>query len=183
MVTDLPLSGLKLIERQYLSDSRGFFSRIFCAEELAIVGWIKSIAQINHTYTAKRGTVRGLHFQHQPHAEMKLVSCVCGEVWDIAIDVRANSPTFLQWHAEILSADNQKALLIPEGFAHGFQTLTDNVELLYCHSAPYIAAAEAGLNPKDENLAITWLMNITEISERDNSHPFLIETKFTGVSL
>ncbi|MDD5755066.1 MAG: dTDP-4-dehydrorhamnose 3,5-epimerase family protein, partial [Methylococcales bacterium] len=74
-------------------------------------------------------------------------------------------------------------LLIPEGFAHGFQTLTDNVELLYCHSAPYIAAAEAGLNPKDENLAITWLMNITEISERDNSHPFLIETKFTGVSL
>ena len=120
-IADLPLAGLKRIERQRLGDARGFLSRLFCAEELAAAGWSKPIAQINQTFTAKRGTVRGLHFQYPPHAEMKLVSCLRGEVWDVAVDVRAGSKTFLRWHAERLSADNGCALLIPEGFAHGFQ--------------------------------------------------------------
>ena len=146
ILTDLPLHGLKLVERQRLGDARGFLSRLFCAEELAIAGWIKPVAQVNHTFTARRGTVRGMHFQRPPHAEMKLVSCIRGEVWDVAVDVRAGSPTFMRWHAERLSADNGRALLIPEGFAHGFQTLTDGVELLYCHSAAYAAEAEAGLS-------------------------------------
>lgn len=181
-VTDLPLTGLKLVERQRLGDSRGFLSRLFCAEELAAVDWRKPIAQINHTYTAKRGTVRGMHFQRQPHAEMKLVSCICGEVWDVAVDVRADSPTFLHWHAERLSADNGRALLIPEGFAHGFQALTDDVELLYCHSAAYNSSAEADLNPQDARLAINWPLPITELSARDAGHP-LIENGFEGVSL
>lgn len=181
-VTDLPLAGLKLVERQCRDDSRGFLSRLFCAENLAAAGWIKPIAQINHTYTAKRGMVRGMHFQRPPHAEMKLVSCIRGEVWDIAVDVRAESPTFLQWHAERLSVDNCRAHLIPEGFAHGFQTLTDNVELLYCHSAAYCPRAEAGLNPQDARLAITWPLAITELSTRDTALP-LIEIEFKGVRL
>ena len=106
-VTDLPLAGLKRIERQRLGDARGFLSRLFCAEELGPAGWTKPIAQINHTYTAKRGTVRGMHFQHPPHADMKLVSCIRGEVWDVAVDIRAGSKTFLRWHAEKLSADER----------------------------------------------------------------------------
>lgn len=179
-VIDLPLPGLKLIERQRVGDSRGFLSRLFCAEELADAGWVKPVAQINHTYTALRGTLRGMHFQRPPHAEMKLVSCLRGEVWDVAVDVRADSPTFLQWHAERLSADNGQAMLIPEGFAHGFQTLTDDVELLYCHSAAYSHDAEAGLNPRDARLAIAWPLPITELSARDAAHP-LIGTGFEGV--
>ena len=136
-ITKLPLVDLKIIECKRLVDSRGFLARLFCAEVLFALGWLKPIAQINHTYTARRGTLRGMHYQQPPCAEMKLVSCLQGEVWDVAIDLRAGSPTFLQWHAEVLSADNNRAMLIPEGFAHGFQTLTDDVQLLYCHSAPH----------------------------------------------
>jgi dTDP-4-dehydrorhamnose 3,5-epimerase len=172
-VTDLPLAGLKLIERQRLGDSRGFLSRLFCAEELAAAGWHKPIAQINHTYTAQWGTVRGMHYQLPPYAEMKLVTCIQGEVWDVAVDLRTASLTFLHWHAEILSADNKRALLIPEGFAHGFQTLTNDVELLYCHSIAHNPNAEAGLNAKDSCLAINWPRAIKEQSTRDNSHPFI----------
>jgi dTDP-4-dehydrorhamnose 3,5-epimerase len=174
-VTDLPLAGPKLVERQRLGDTRGFFSRLFCAEELAAAGWDQPVAQINHTYTARCGAVRGMHFQRKPHAEMKLVSCIRGEVWDVAVDVRGESRTFLQWHAERLSADNGRALLIPAGFAHGFQTLTDNVELLYCHSAAYAPAAEAGLNVKDPVLGIAWPLKITELSQRDSQQPMLNE--------
>lgn len=181
-VTGLPLAGLKLVARQRLGDSRGFLSRLFCADELAAAGWVKPIAQINHTYTAKRGTVRGMHFQRPPHAEMKLVSCIRGEVWDVAVDVRAGSPTFLQWHAERLSAENGRALLIPEGFAHGFQTLSDDAELLYCHSAAYAAEAEAGLNSQDRCLAIAWPLPVAELSARDVGHP-LIGAEFEGVSI
>jgi dTDP-4-dehydrorhamnose 3,5-epimerase len=181
-VTDLPLAGLKLVERKRLGDSRGYLTRLFCAEELATVNWLKPIAQINHTYTAKRGTVRGMHFQHPPHAEMKMMSCVRGEVYDVAVDVRTDSSTFLQWHAEHLSADNGRALLIPEGFAHGFQTLTDDVELLYCHSASYCTDAEAGLNPQDARLDIAWPVAVTELSPKDASRP-LIAIDYEGVRL
>jgi dTDP-4-dehydrorhamnose 3,5-epimerase len=178
-ITDLRLSGLKLVARRYIGDSRGFLSRMFCAEELAEVGWETPMAQINHTYTAKQGTVRGMHFQQAPHAEMKLVSCIRGEVWDVAVDIRADSPTFLQWHAERLSAEN---MLIPEGFAHGFQALSDDVELLYCHSRAYVSDAEGGLNPRDERLEITWPLTIAELSVRDAGHP-LITGEFKGVQI
>lgn len=179
-ITDLPLPGLKLVERQRLGDARGFLSRLFCAAELLSAGWNKAIAQINHTYTARAGTVRGLHFQRSPHAEMKLVSCLRGEVWDVAVDLRAGSETFLSWHAERLSAENGRALLIPEGFAHGFQALSDDVELLYCHSMAYAPAAEAGLNPQDPRLAIAWPLPIAELSARDSQHP-LLTAQFAGV--
>jgi dTDP-4-dehydrorhamnose 3,5-epimerase len=181
-VSDLPLAGLKLIERQRLCDSRGFLSRLFCAEELATAGWREPIAQINHTFTAQLGAVRGMHYQTPPHAEMKLVSCIQGEVWDVAVDLRADSPTFLCWHAELLSAINDRALLIPEGFAHGFQTLTHNVTLLYCHTAANSPAAERALNAQDPRLSITWPLAITEISPRDARHP-LLDMNFEGIRL
>lgn len=181
-VTDLPLAGLKRIQRQRIGDSRGFLSRLFCADELGAAGWGKPIAQINHTYTARQGTVRGMHFQLPPHSEMKLVSCVRGEVWDVAVDLRVGSPTYLHWHAERLSSDNLTALLIPEGFAHGFQSLSDDVELLYCHSAPYMQSAEAGLNPFDPALGVAWPLPMTELSARDKTHPHVGES-FKGIQL
>ncbi|HNQ04575.1 MAG TPA: dTDP-4-dehydrorhamnose 3,5-epimerase family protein [Thiobacillaceae bacterium] len=181
-ITDLPLAGLKRVERQRLGDQRGFLARLFCAEELASAGWTRPIAQINHSYTAKQGTVRGMHFQRPPHAEMKLVSCLRGAVWDVAVDLRAGSPTFLCWHAEHLSAENHRALLIPEGHAHGFQALTDDVELLYCHSQAYAAHAEGGLHPTDPRLGIAWPLNIAELSARDAGHA-LITHDFEGVRI
>ena len=182
VATDTDLLGVKLIRRQLLGDARGFFSRFFCAEKLAQVGWTKSIAQINHTFTAERGTIRGMHFQYPPDAEMKLVSCTRGEVWDVAVDLRRDSPTFLQWHAEHLSADNHCALLIPEGFAHGYQTLTDNVELLYCHSSSYAPHSEAGLHALDKRLAIAWPLTPNGLSVRDSGYAMIDDT-FQGVIL
>ena len=170
-MSDTPIADLKCIERQVLGDVRGSLSRLFCAQDLAQAGWHGAIAQINLTATAQKGTVRGLHFQKPPHAEMKLVSCLRGEVWDLAVDLRADSPTFLNWHAEILSAQNNRALLIPEGFAHGFQALTDDVEMLYCHSMPYAADAEAGLHALDSRLGIQWPLPVALLSERDARHP------------
>lgn len=179
-ITDLALPGLKLIERHRFGDSRGFLSRLFCADELAAAGWQKPVAQINHTRTARRGSIRGMHYQNQPHAEMKLVSCIRGEVWDVAVDLRANSPTFLKWHAQTLSADNGHAMLIPSGFAHGFQTITDDVEMLYLHSVAYNPNAEAALRFDDPRLRITWPLAVTEISARDQAHA-LLSPAFNGI--
>ena len=178
--TPLPLTGLHLVQRQRLSDSRGELSRIFCAWELAPIGWTQPIAQITHTRTVKRGTVRGLHYQNVPHAESKLVSCTKGEVWDVAVDLRPDSVTFLQWHAQHLVADHGDAMLIPQGFAHGFQALTDDVELLYCHSAAHAPLAEAGIHPLEPLVAIGWPLPVTDLSSRDASHAWLT-ADFEGV--
>jgi dTDP-4-dehydrorhamnose 3,5-epimerase len=172
-ISDLSFGGVKVVERKRIGDRRGFLARLFCAAELAEAGWTDPVAQVNQTFTAQRGTVRGMHFQRPPHAETKLVTCLRGEAWDVALDVRRRSPTYLQWRAEVLSADNGRALLIPEGFAHGFQALTDDVELLYCHSKAYNADAEAGANPRDACLAIAWPLPISEISPRDAQHPWV----------
>ncbi len=174
-IIDLPLAGLKLVERQHLSDERGFISRIYCEEEFLVAGIVKPIAQINHTLTRRRGAVRGLHFQHPPHAEDKLVSCLKGSIWDVAIDLRYNSSTFLHWHAEILSAGNGKSLLIPEGYAHGYQTLTDNCELIYLHTSPYHPEVEGALNVVDPMFKIAWPLPMVDLSERDRSHPFMAQ--------
>lgn len=181
-ILDTHIDDLKIVERQQLGDSRGFLARLFCVEELAAAGWHKPIIQINQTLTQKQGTIRGMHFQRPPYAEMKLVTCLRGAIWDVAVDLRAGSPTFLQWHAEELSAANHLALLIPEGFAHGFQTLCDDCELLYLHSKAHTPKAEAGLNPKDPMLTITWPLTITELSTRDAQHPML-DHQFKGVTL
>lgn len=175
-----PLAGLQCVQRQQLGDARGFLSRLFCADALAAAGWQRPVAQINHTFTAARGTVRGLHYQRPPQAEMKLVSCLAGEVWDVAVDLRAGSPTFLQWHAERLSAENGRALLIPEGFAHGFQALSDNVSMLYLHSTAYAPEAEAALQVLDPRLAIAWPLPVQGLSPRDAGHA-LLTPDFQGV--
>ena len=179
-----PLAGLQLVRRQKLGDARGFLTRLFCADELGGAGWTGPIAQINHTFTGRQGTVRGMHLQRPPHGEIKLVSCLRGEVWDVAVDLRTDSPTFLRWHAQRLSADNGCALLIPQGFAHGFQSLSDDVELLYCHSAAHAPQSEAGLHPQDERMGIAWPLPITELSARDAGHARIADRSsetFTGV--
>lgn len=170
-----PIAGLVAVDRLPLGDARGFLERLFCADDLAAVGWTGPIAQINHTFTAEPGTVRGLHYQRAPHAEIKLVSCLQGSVWDVAVDLRPGSPTYLQWHAEELSAHNHRALLIPPGCAHGFQTLTADVQMLYCHSQAYAPHSEGGLHPQDPRLGIAWPLPVHGLSPRDVSHPYLVE--------
>ena len=179
-ITPTALPGLMMVERQRLTDHRGYFSRFFCAEELSAVGFSAPIAQINQTLTRQRGAVRGLHFQHPPFAEDKFVSCLRGEIFDIAVDLRRGSETFLHWHAEVLSADNGRSLMIPQGFAHGFQTLSDDCELIYLHSRPHATGAEAALNARDPALGIEWPLAFTDISERDTQHPHITHA-FTGV--
>lgn len=167
----LSLAGLQLVERHPIGDDRGFLARLFCADEMKLAGWTCPIAQINHTYTSKRGTVRGMHFQHHPRAELKLINCLRGEIFDVAVDLRKGSPTFLHWHGEVLTAANNKGLLIPTGFAHGFQTLSDEVELIYLHSVAYSPAAEAGLNARDPAVGIRWPLEVSEMSLRDKALP------------
>lgn len=181
-IADTPIEGLKIVERVRLSDERGFLSRMFCAEELRAAGWSAPIAQVNHTLTRRPGAVRGLHFQFSPHAEMKLVNCVRGEVFDVAVDLRRGSPTFLKWFGVALSAVNGRALLIPPGLAHGFQVLSPDSELIYFHSAPYHAASEGAVHAEDPRVAIRWPQPIAEFSARDRSHP-LLAPSFDGIDI
>ena len=175
-----PLAGLVLVQRKRLEANRGFLARFYCAKEFASAGVHRAISQINHTLTRRKGAVRGLHFQLPPYAESKIVNCLHGELFDVAVDLRKNSPTFLKWHGEVLSAQNQRSLLIPEGFAHGFQALTDDCEIIYLHTVAYQQTAEAALNPTDPRLAIAWPLGITEMSDRDRSHPMLA-ADFEGI--
>ena len=171
MVT--PLAGVHIVQRQAQEDARGAFARVFCAQELAEAGWNQALAQVNHSRTTHAGSVRGLHWQRAPHAEMKLVSCLAGAVWDVAVDLRPASPTYGRWHAQTLSAENQLAMLIPEGCAHGFQSLSDGAELLYCHSMPFAQDAEAGVHALDAQLAIRWPLPVSALSARDGALPRL----------
>lgn len=177
-----PLNGLQVVQRKAIEDHRGFLSRFYCAEEFREAGISKPVAQINHTLTRQKGAVRGLHFQHPPHAEIKLVSCLHGEIYDVAVDLRRNSPTFLQWHGEILSATNRRSLLIPEGFAHGFQALTEDCELIYLHTAAYHPDCEGALNVMDTEIKIAWPLHVNDLSERDRNHPF-ITSDYQGIVL
>lgn len=176
------IAGLNVLQRMPLGDKRGYLERLFCNQELNEIISGKEIVQINHTLTASRGTVRGMHFQHPPHAEMKLITCLKGEVFDVAVDLRKDSPTFLKWHAEILNAENHKSLAIPEGFAHGFQTLADDCELIYLHTAAYESSAEGGVHPQDTRLSIKWPLPVHQLSPRDSAHSSLDES-FIGVNL
>jgi dTDP-4-dehydrorhamnose 3,5-epimerase len=180
-IEDTSIAGLRRVRRLPLGDARGFLVRLFCADELKGAGWTAPVAQVNHTHTVQRGSVRGLHFQRPPHAETKLVHCLRGEVWDVAVDLRRGSPTFLRWHAERLGGDNGVAMLIPEGFAHGLQTLSDEVDLLYCHSAAYTAEHESGIHPREPRLAIDWPLPFAALSPRDDAHEFL-RADFDGIS-
>jgi len=179
---DTPLEGLRILQRKPLADERGFLCRLYSANELAGLGLDRPIAQINHTLTRLKGAVRGLHFQYPPHAETKLVSCLKGSVFDVAVDLRHGSPSLLGWHGAVLSADNHRSLLIPEGFAHGFQALEDDCELIYLHTAAYRAGAEGGLDARDPALAIDWPLPVSDLSERDSRHP-PVEPGWGGIEL
>jgi len=176
------LSGLVMLERKPSGDTRGYLERLYCQTELKPFLNSETIRQINHTRTNKRGTVRGMHFQYPPYTETKLVSCIYGEVLDVAVDLRKGSPTFLQYHSEILNPGNHKTLLIPQGFAHGFQTLVEGCEMLYFHTADYHAESEGGLNALDSTLAIHWPLPISERSTRDETHSML-DSEFNGIDL
>lgn len=167
LIEDTRINGVKIIKMQPICDERGYFVREFCQKELVEIKAEIIIEQINHSMTQKKGSVRGLHFQYPPHAELKIVRCIKGSIFDVAVDLRKNSPTYLQLHEEILSADNMKALIVPEGCAHGFQTLEDNVELLYFHTESYCKEAEGTVRYDDPTLGIKWPLAVENISEKD----------------
>ncbi|GLQ47113.1 dTDP-4-dehydrorhamnose 3,5-epimerase [Dyella lipolytica] len=179
-IDETPLSGLMLIRRKQRRDERGYLERIYDAHDFREQIGQRTIVQINRTLTQERGTVRGMHFQLSPYAELKLVSCLRGSVFDVAVDVRQGSPTFLHWYAATLSAENGLALLIPEGFAHGFQTLVENCEMLYVHTETYEPSHERGLHPEDPRIGINWPQPVTGLSPRDLAHPKLTDA-FDGV--
>ncbi|OMC34676.1 dTDP-4-dehydrorhamnose 3,5-epimerase [Mycobacterium sp. GA-1841] len=176
------LPGLTVVQSAPHRDFRGSFTRLFCVEELQPLLGSRQIVQVNHSVTTNVGTVRGLHFQSPPHAEMKMVRCVRGRVWDVAVDLRSGSPTFLEWHAEELSHDDARMMVVPEGFAHGFQALEPESEVLYLTTAAYCPGSEGGLRHDDTRLAIAWPLPIHAVSPRDLAHP-LINPDFGGVVL
>ena len=179
---ETPIGGLKVIERHSIADSRGLFERMFCHESLGQLLQGKTVRQINRSFTKRKGTVRGLHFQYPPNAETKIVTCLRGKVCDVAVDLRKGSPTFLDYNVVLLTEDNQRSYLIPEGFAHGFQTLTSDCEMLYLHTTDFAEKFEGALNAKDPRLAIDWPEPMTDCSERDLNHPML-KDDFKGVDM
>lgn len=176
------LKGVYVAKTNFLSDSRGAFARFFCKKELAdLLEW-REIVQVNSSVTKSPGAIRGMHFQHPPYSEMKLVRCVNGRVWDVVVDLRSESPTFLEWHAEELSSENTKMIVIPEGCAHGYQTLVAGSELLYLHTEFYTPNSEDGLAYDDPLLNISWPLPITDVSVRDRGHSQLTNN-FSGIKI
>ncbi len=181
-ITQTKIAGISVIETSCHVDNRGAFSRLYCHRELQHILGSRQIVQINQSRTDSVGAVRGLHYQHPPHAEMKLVRCLKGKVWDVAVDLRADSPTFLQWHAEELSPQNARMLVIPEGCAHGFQVLESDSELLYLHTDFYTPEAEDGLAYNDPQLAISWPLPVVDLSVRDKNLS-VISPNYSGIKV
>src|SRR5439155_23647855 len=150
------IDGVVIAATRVHRDDRGCFARLFCSDELAAALGERKIVQINLSRTRQYGTIRGLHFQRRPRAETKLVRCLSGRVWDVAVDLRARSPTFLHWHAEELTPDNARMMIIPEGCAHGYQTLAPQCELLYLHTEAHSPENEDGVAWNDPQLGISW---------------------------
>ena len=181
-INHTPLQDAFIIEPEPFKDDRGLLARVFCQRELQHILHNKNIVQINHSLTRQKGALRGMHFQYPPKSEIKMVKCLRGSVFDVMIDLRQDSSTFLKWHGEILSVGNMKMMYIPEGFAHGFQTLEENSELLYLHTEFYSPEHEWGVRYNDPKIGIKWPLEAADISERDKNHPLLVED-FSGVEL
>ena len=179
---ELKLKGAYILQLDSFIDPRGRFTRLFCKSEFSNMGHNKEILQINHSLTKKKGSIRGMHFQYPPYSEIKIIKCVKGSVFDVIVDIRTNSPTFLKWHGEILSSKNNKMIYIPEGFAHGFQTLEDDCELLYFHTAIYDPPSEKRIKYNDPLINVKWPLNITHISEKDKIANFL-DKNFRGIKI
>lgn len=165
------LRGAFIIELERLGDERGFFARTFCQEEFEDHGLNPKIAQCNTSFSHRKGTLRGLHYQIAPHEEAKLVRCIKGAIYDVIIDLRPSSPTFKQWLAVDLNGENGNMLFIPEGFAHGFQTLEDNTEVLYQMSESYNPEWARGVRWNDPAFKIEWRIANPIISARDQQYP------------
>ncbi len=180
--TETILKGCFTIEVKAFGDERGLFARTYCKNEFAQIGFDKEFVQFNHSYNRFKGTLRGMHFQNAPYCEAKLIRCVQGAVLDVAVDIREGSPTFMQHINVELSAENMKSILIPEGVAHGFQTLEDNSSLIYHHSAFYTAGADNGLRYDDPALNINWPLTVTQVSEKDKQYK-LIDNNFKGIKI
>ncbi|GIW87714.1 MAG: dTDP-4-dehydrorhamnose 3,5-epimerase [Isosphaeraceae bacterium] len=166
------VAGAFVVERQPHTDHRGSFARAWCAAEARTHGLADQIAQVNVSRNRLRGTLRGLHYQATPHAEAKLIACTAGALYDVVVDLRPNSPTFLAWDAVELDAESERQLYVPPGCAHGFQTLRDNTQVLYLMSTPHAPRAARGIRYDDPTLHITWPLPVTAISETDLAWPF-----------
>ena len=181
-IKQTPLQDAFVIEPEPFMDDRGLFARVFCQQELQHIVHNKNIVQINHSLTRQKGAIRGVHFQDPPKAEIKMIKCLRGSVFDVIIDLRKDSPTFLKWHGETLSSENMEMMYMPEGFAHGFQTMEENAELLYLHTEFYNPEHEGGVRYNDPMVSIAWPMEVTDISEKDKKHP-LLDKDFSGIKL
>jgi len=173
---------LWLIKPKPFLDNRGAFFRVFCKDDFKTIGFEKDFVQFNHSINNKKGTLRGLHFQKAPFMETKLVRCIRGKILDVVVDIRKNSPTFLKYFSVELSKENMDMLLIPEGFAHGFQTLEDNTEILYHHTNFYNITYESGLLYNDKSLNIQWRLPVINLSERDKTYE-TITKDFQGLNI
>lgn len=181
-LTPTGIKGVQVAQSLAIEDERGFFARTFCAREFSDILQGKEIKQINHSLTVDVGIVRGMHYQNPPHAELKIVKCIRGRILDVAVDIRQGSETFLHYHAEELTPESKKMLIVPEGFAHGFQALEENSEIIYFNTAFYSSEYEAGFRPNDPALNIKWPLPISSMSPRDMSHA-LITDDFAGINL
>jgi len=179
-IIDTPIAGVKVIESLPLIDARGSFERWYCEKELAPILDGRRIVQVNQSHTLNVGCIRGLHYQKPPYGEMKFIRCLSGRVWDVALDLRAGSPTFLKWYKQELTPDSKNMFVIPEGCAHGFQVLEKNSKLLYLHTSFYEPGSEGRVNYADKLVNITWPLPPTDISERDMKHPML-DSNFKGL--
>jgi len=178
--TPAKLSGSYIIEINPMEDERGWFARYYCKNEFEKIGLQKEWVQLNHSFTKYKSSIRGMHYQLPPFSEIKLVRCIRGTVFDVIVDVRKDSATFLQWFGVELSAENKKMIYIPEGFAHGFQTLTDECELLYHHTEFYVPGVEAGIRYDDPLIKINWPLPAGVTSKKDSQHPYLTKS-FKGI--
>ena len=175
--TETILPGVYLIDIQPIGDARGFFSRFWCSKEFEAQGLSFEVTQINVSHSAQSGTLRGLHYQREPHAEAKVVACTRGRVFDVAVDLRPDSPTYLQWFGTELDSDTRQMLYIPKGFAHGYQTLENDTGLLYLVSEFYTPEAESGLRYDDPEIRIRWPQPVTSISDKDRNWELLSSSR------
>lgn len=181
-IEETPIPGVKVVRSSPFEDERGRFARLFCEKELAPLLGERRIVQINHSMTMEKGALRGMHYQNPPHAEMKMIRCLRGKVWDVALDLRRGSPTFLRWYGTELSPDHFNMMVIPEGCAHGFQVIEPASELLYLHTAFYEKSAEGAVKYDDPAAGISWPLPVTDLSQRDREHLPLAQS-FSGVAL
>ena len=170
--SETPLKGAYLVNLEHRTDERGFFARAWCADEFERQGLCSRVSQANISFNHSAGTLRGLHYQKPPHAEVKLIRCSSGAIWDVIVDLRRSSPTYRQWFGAELTAENRTILYVPENFAHGYLTLLPNTETAYQVSEPYAPGAEKGIRWDDPAFGIVWPdIGVKVISDKDASHP------------